>query len=198
MVLCCTRYHFILKSSVNVSLLRRPTYLYGFARGIWIDSESVYSEEVTLVVRIGDGSRIITVFLCFLANKGLGGSSDMFGGSGMSDSMSDSEWLSGETWFFCFFWLFLVDTLELRDEIVSNEIPVIRVFLASLGSTPMVSSTLFRYRSYRSFVQHNGASKTSKYTFHGQNGKFSKNRSRSAEIGRKIGQNWASWPFLRW
>ena len=73
---------------------------------------------------------------------------------------------------------------------VSNEIPVIRVFLASLGSTPMVSSTLFRYRSYRSFVQHNGASKTSKYTFHGLlNGKFSKNRSRSAEIGRKIGQN---------
>ena len=51
----------------------------------------MYSEEVTIVVRIGDGSRIITVFRFFLANKGLGGSSDIFGGSGMSDSISDSE-----------------------------------------------------------------------------------------------------------
>ena len=68
----------------------------------------MYSEEVTIVVRIGDGSRIITVFLFFLANKGLGGSSDIFDGSGMSDSMSDSEWLSGETCFSGFsLWIFL-------------------------------------------------------------------------------------------
>ena len=124
----------------------------------------MYSEEVTIVVRIGDGSRIITVFRFFLANKGLGGSSDIFGGSGMSDSMSDSEWLSGDTWFF---WFFFIDILELRDEIVSKEIPVFRVFLESFGSTPIVSSTLFRYRSYRSFVQHNGASNTRRYTFYG-------------------------------
>lgn len=56
-----------------------------------MDSVSVYSEEVTIVVRIGDGSRIITVFRFFLTNKGLGGSCDIFGGSGMSDSISDSE-----------------------------------------------------------------------------------------------------------
>ena len=69
----------------------RFQFAQGFALGIFIDSVSVYSEEVTIVVRIGDGSRIITVFRFFLANKGLGGSSDIFGGSGMSDSMSDSE-----------------------------------------------------------------------------------------------------------
>ena len=49
---------------------------------------------------------------------------------------------------------------------MSNEIPVFR-FFDSFGSTPIVSSTLFRYRSYRSFVQHNGASKTRRYTFYG-------------------------------
>ena len=50
---------------------------------------------------------------------------------------------------------------------MSKEIPLFRVFLESFGSTPIVSSTLFRYRSYRSFVQHNGASKTRRYTFYG-------------------------------